>query len=94
MFMVYFLLSSRLSYGCSRGSVVMVMTSFLEDKERAVHFGIVIHIHGRHPAGFETYCVAAIGELCLMGNIEVLAEKTIDERSALFAVCNHLILAP
>ncbi|MCK7508268.1 MAG: hypothetical protein MZV70_32260 [Desulfobacterales bacterium] len=73
---------------------MMVMTSFLEDKERAVHFGIVIHIHGRHSDGFETYCVAAIGELCLMGNIEVLTEKTIDERSALFAVCHPLILAP
>ena len=70
----------------------MVMTSFLEDKERAVHFGIVIHIHSRHSDGFEAYGVAAIGELCLVGNIEVLAEKTIDERSALFAVCHLLIL--
>ena len=29
-----------------------------------------------------------------MGNIEVPAEKTIDECSALFAVCHSLILAP
>lgn len=70
----------------------MVMTSFLEDKERAVHFGIVINIHGRHSDGFEVYGMAAIGELCLLGNIEVLAEKTIDERSTLFAVCHPLIL--
>jgi hypothetical protein len=72
----------------------MMMTFFLDDKERAVHFGIVVHIHGRHADGFEAYGVAAIGELCLMGNIEVLAEKTIDERSAFFAVCHPLIPAP
>jgi len=72
----------------------MMMTSFLEDKERAVHFGIVIYIRGRHSDGFEAYGAAAVGELCLMGNIEVLAEKTIDECSALFAVCHPLVLAP
>lgn len=72
----------------------MTMTSFLEGKERAIRFRIFINIHGRHSEGFEAYGVAAIGGLCLMGNIEVPAEKTIDECSALFAVCHYLILAP
>ena len=71
-----------------------MMASFLEDKERAVRFGIFINIHGRHSEGFEAYGVAAIGELCLMGNIEVPAEKTIDECPALFAVSHPLILTP
>jgi len=68
----------------------MVMTSFLKDKEGAVHFGIVIHIHGRHSDGFEARGVATIGELSLIGNIEVFTEKTIDERSTFFAVCHPL----
>lgn len=72
----------------------MTMTSFLEGKERAIRFRIFINIHGRHSEGFEAYGVAAIGGLCLMGNIEVPAEKTIDECPALFAVSHPLILTP
>ena len=69
-------------------SVVMLMASLLADKKCTVHFGIVINIYGRHTNGFEVYRATAIGKLCLMGNIEVFAEKTIDKGALFFIVCH------
>jgi hypothetical protein len=62
----------------------MLMAPFLADKKRAFRFRVVVNIHGRHPRGLEAHRPAPVREIYLMGNKEILAEKTINERSSMF----------
>lgn len=72
----------------------MMMAPLFANKKRAVHSGIFMDVNRRHADGFETHRAAAIGKFYLIGNIEVLTEKTINERTCFFIVFHPLSLSP
>ena len=66
-------------------------TSFLFDKQRAVHLRVAEDINRRHPHRFKTHGPAAIGIFDFMGDEEMLAEKAVNERTFVLLIVRHSI---
>ena len=70
-------------------SVLMSFTVVFGNKKSTVCTGRSVNSDGGHAKGFKTHCPASVGMPGIVGDIEMLTAKAVDERSCMVFSVGH-----